>query len=55
MMKIFLGVAIGGALGFVIGCLGKCASGACPLTGNPIISTIVGALIGLMIAISKQP
>lgn len=49
-MKMLLGAVIGGAIGFGIGYFGKCASGACPLTSNPIISTIIGALIGSMIA-----
>ena len=30
-MKILLGILIGGAIGFIIGYFGKCASGACPL------------------------
>ena len=51
MMKIALGVLIGGAIGFVIGYFGKCASGVCPLTSNPIVSTIIGAIIGLMLTI----
>jgi hypothetical protein len=53
MLKIVLGVVIGGGIGFAVGYFGKCASGACPLTGNPIISTIVGVLIGALIAAGK--
>lgn len=30
-----------------------CATGACPITSNPIISTFYGMLIGLAIAFSK--
>ena len=52
-MNIFLASLIGGFVGFLIGYFGKCASGACPLTSNPIISTIIGALIGAMLASSK--
>jgi len=48
-MKMILGVIIGGAIGFGIGYFGKCASGTCPLTSNPIISTIIGAVIGFML------
>jgi len=48
--KIAVGVIIGGALGF-----GYCkavgyATGACPLTSNPWISTLYGMLIGGLIA-----
>ena len=51
-MKIILGVIIGGAAGFAIGYFGKCASGGCPLTSNPIISTLFGAFIGALLASS---
>lgn len=52
-MKMILGIVIGGAIGFGIGYFGKCASGACPLTSNPVISTIIGAVIGAMIAAGR--
>ncbi|MCM8761118.1 MAG: DUF6132 family protein [Candidatus Omnitrophica bacterium] len=52
-IKILTGAIIGGLFGFVLGYLGKCSSGACPLTSNPIISTIVGALVGAMITLAK--
>ena len=38
-MRIIIGVLIGGGIGFLVGHFGKCASGTCPLTGNPIVST----------------
>jgi len=52
-MKMLLGLMIGGIIGFGIGYFGKCTSGACPLTSNPIVSTIIGALIGMIISIMK--
>ena len=52
-MKILLGIIIGGVIGFAIGYFGKCASGVCPLTSNPLISTIIGALLGAMLMMSK--
>ena len=52
-MKVVLGIVIGGLIGFGIGYFGKCVSGACPLTSNPIISTIIGAAIGAMITLAK--
>ena len=53
-MKIALGIIIGGGIGFAIGYFGRCASGLCPLTSNPLISTIIGALIGAMITMQKE-
>jgi phage shock protein E len=52
-MRIIIGVLIGGGIGFLIGYFGKCASGTCPLTSNPIVSTIIGALLGGLIAAGK--
>ena len=52
-MKIALGIVIGGAIGFAVGYLGRCASGVCPLTSNPIISTVIGALIGALVTMRK--
>jgi hypothetical protein len=49
-MKIAIGVIAGGGIGFIIGYFGRCASGGCPLTGNPYVSTIVGAVLGGLIA-----
>ena len=53
MIKIILGGLIGGVIGFAIGYFGKCASGVCPLTSNPIISTIIGILMGVMITMGR--
>lgn len=53
-MKIILGIAIGGMIGFAIGYLGKCTAGVCPLTSNPFISALVFALLGAMIAMLKK-
>ena len=52
-MKIVLGIVIGGIIGFGIGYFGRCATGVCLLTSNPIVSTIVGALFGLLITVSQ--
>lgn len=49
LLLFLLGGAIFGAL---MGCYGKCSSGACPLTANPFRGAIWGALIGLMLGFS---
>ncbi|MBU1864073.1 MAG: hypothetical protein KKH94_10455 [Candidatus Omnitrophica bacterium] len=53
-MKIIIGIIIGGAIGFAVGYIGKCATGTCPLTSNPIVSTAIGALIGALVARYKK-
>jgi hypothetical protein len=52
-MRVLLGGLIGAGIGFLVGYFGRCTSGACPLTGNPYISTILGALLGALIATGK--
>ena len=49
-LKFLLGVLVGGGIGFAYYRFIGCASGTCPLTSNPYISTIYGAVIGLLIA-----
>ena len=52
-MRIALGIIIGAIIGFVVGYFGKCTSGVCPLTSNPIVSSILGAAIGALITMIK--
>lgn len=42
-------VLLGGGAGFLYYRFIGCKTGACPLTGNPWISTLYGAFIGWMI------
>ena len=57
VIRILLGVLIGGAIGAVVGYFGKCTSGACPLTANPYRGAIYGAIVGALLAsvLSTQP
>ena len=52
ILKLFIGVVNGGGLGFVFYKFIGCSTGTCPLTSNPIISTIYGAVLGALIATS---
>ena len=52
VVRIILGILIGGGLGAVVGYVGKCSSGACPLTANPYRGAVVGAIIGVLFALS---
>jgi hypothetical protein len=48
--KMLIGPVIGAILGYGYYRLIGCASGTCPITSNPWISTLYGALMGFMIA-----
>lgn len=50
VVHIAIGAVIGGALGFTYYKTIGCATGACPLTSNPFISTIYGICVGGLIA-----
>jgi len=49
VVRILLGVLIGGAIGAVLGYFGKCSSGSCPLTANPYRGAVYGAVIGTLL------
>ena len=46
VLKVILGAAAGGAVGFLYYKFIGCRSGACPIAGNPWISTFWWAMIG---------
>jgi Family of unknown function (DUF6132) len=48
--KAIIGICLGAALGFGYYKLVGCSSGACPLTSNPIITTLYGAFMGAVIS-----
>ena len=43
---------VGGGLGFAYYKFVGCSSGACPLTSNPVISTVYGSVVGALLASS---
>jgi hypothetical protein len=53
-LRILIGAAVGAALGFGWYKLVGCSTGACPLTSNPVISSIYGAVMGVLIAASVR-
>lgn len=48
LLKI-IGLLTGGAGGFLYYYFVGCASGTCPITSNPYISVIYGALMGYLL------
>ena len=52
MLRIVIGVVIGAGLGLGWHKLAGCPTGACPLTGNPFVSSLYGMVVGGLIAAS---
>ena len=50
--RIVIGAVAGGVVGAVMGYVGKCASGTCPLTSHPVRGALFGAVLGVLIALS---
>lgn len=58
IMKLLIGILIGAAAGALLGYFGKCSSGTCPLTANPLRGAVYGAVLGALFAFSsgsRQP
>lgn len=54
ILRISLPVVMGGILGYAYYYFIGCRTGACPITGNPWISTIYGAIAGLIIFLPSK-
>jgi hypothetical protein len=54
ILRILLGLVVGGGAGFGWYKLVGCSTGTCPLTSNPVISTLVGAVFGVLVAASSR-
>jgi hypothetical protein len=52
ILRIVIGIIIGGGLGFGWYMLVGCPTGTCPLTSNPVITIIYGAVLGGLFATS---
>ena len=48
LLHTLIYVGAGAGLGFAYHKLVGCSSGACPITANPYISTLYGALVGFI-------
>lgn len=55
IIQLSLGLILGGSIGALLGYFGKCSTGACPLTANPVRGMMVGALMGAMFSFSMAP
>lgn len=52
ILQIIIGATAGAGLGFGWHKIAGCATGTCPLAGNPFTSTIYGAVLGVLVASS---
>ena len=56
MIRVLVAVALGAAGGFLYYRFVGCAGGVCPLTSNPYISTLYGAVLGALLSgIAQTP
>ncbi len=49
VLRLVLGPLIGGALGYAYYKFVGCSTGACPISSNPVISTLYGAFVGFVV------
>lgn len=54
MTRILIPIAIGAALGSLMGYFGQCNSGTCPLTSTWWRGAIYGGVMGLLFAMSSR-
>ncbi len=52
IIRLALGLLIGGGLGALMGYFGQCASGTCPLTATPLRGALYGAVLGVLFSFS---
>jgi len=50
IIRLLIGICVGGGLGFAYYKFVGCSTGTCPLTSNPFISTFYGMLMGALLA-----
>lgn len=53
-IPVIIALLLGGGLGALMGYLGKCKSGACPLTANPQRGALFGAVFGALMVLSMS-
>lgn len=52
ILRLVIGGVVGGGLGFAWHKLVGCPGGTCPLTANPVVATLFGMIVGLLLASS---
>ncbi|MBN1130064.1 MAG: hypothetical protein JXA71_13820 [Chitinispirillaceae bacterium] len=49
MIKTMIGLVVGGLLGFLFYTFVGCTTGTCPITSSPFLTTMFGAIIGMLV------
>jgi hypothetical protein len=49
-VRLIIGIVVGGVAGYLLYRFVGCTTGTCPMTSNPYISTIIGAIVGASFA-----
>jgi len=52
LLRVIIGVLIGGGVGAIIGYFGQCSTGTCPLTSTWWRGAIYGGSMGLLFTMS---
>jgi hypothetical protein len=52
ILRIIIGAVVGGGLGFAYYKFVGCSTGTCPLTSNPIISSLYEMVVAALVASS---
>lgn len=53
IVRLIAGVVLGGVAGFAYYRFVGCSGGVCPITGNPYISTVYGAVMGALVSVGN--
>jgi hypothetical protein len=54
MLRLILFVLLGAVSGFAYYRLVGCRSGTCPITSNPYVSTLYGAVLGFLLSAGSK-
>ena len=53
VVRVIIGGVIGAGIGFAMYKFVGCRTGACPLTGNPFIATLLWGLMGALVGAGR--
>lgn len=54
MKRLFLGIVLGAGIGGVLGYMGSCTTGMCPLTSNPYVGAVIGGILGALFSSARR-